>query len=224
MDLDALITRFRSLSGDSVSPYLWSSTDITAWLNEAVEEACIRKKLLFDKSTEAICQVAITAGTGVFDLDSSIIEVRHAYLVDSSDKVIPLAIYDREKVDRLDSDWRETTDEPDGVVFDDTAGELNYLPEADYTMYLEVYRIPTATEQMSEGTDSPVISSIHHVRLVDWALHVAYLHRDLDKKDQPNSDKALKRFELYFGLRPAANTAKRARANTPHRNKCVWRI
>jgi hypothetical protein len=227
MNLAELMAEFRADANDEEIPYLWSDDNLVAWANEAEEEACIRKNLIFDRTTEdvddvPVCKVAIFEGTGTFSLHESIVLVRNAYLVDASDEVIPLKIYDRFKVECLDDDWRTTSDEPTGIIFDDTGGELNCLPEAAYTLYLEVYRTPLTKMAAYSGAsiDSPEIAPRHHHYLLHWMLYRAYSKRDVDTFDPNRAAQEKREFEAYFGLRPAANARRRGMQNRPKRNRC----
>lgn len=224
MNLAELMELFRVKADDTIVPYLWKDNWLVTALQHAEIEAAIRAKLIFDKTTEAICQIAVTAATAVYDISPLIVQVQTAYLVDANDKVIPLEVYDRYEMNRLDDDWRTTEDEPTGLIVDDNQVELNCIPEADYTLYLEVYRLPVSPMSVYQGEsiDSPEISAKHHPRLIDWALYEGYLIPDSDTYDEKAANKALDRFEKYFGLRPKANTRKRQSANRPHRNKCWW--
>lgn len=320
MNLTTLLAEFRERAGDTETPYLWSDARATAWLNEAQDEAAIRKRLLFDRTTIALdTPVAdtYTAGSGSlangtyyyrvsafnesgetlahtessfattsggvnvtweavtgaqgykiygrstgaelymatvynvltweddgsvtpagalpssnttedvvkidvyegyprYNTHASIFEVVKARL-ESSGTFYDLKIYDREEMDRLNSEWRESEERPTGLFVDEGSIEFNTQVDADYTLWLEVYRRPL--NEIS-STVEPEIDARHHMRMIDWALYRAFGKRDVHTFDQDLSGQALRRFENYFGFRPQANMHKRLRANTPLRNKC----
>ena len=78
MTLAQLIAQFRREADDEVAPYLFSDAVVTDWLNEAVDEACVRSLLIKDWSTTAVCNIAITAGTSTYSTHPSIINITRA--------------------------------------------------------------------------------------------------------------------------------------------------
>ena len=50
MTLAQLIAQFRREADDAVAHYLFSDAAVTDWLNEAVDEACVRSLLIHDVS------------------------------------------------------------------------------------------------------------------------------------------------------------------------------
>lgn len=220
MDLDTLEARWREKIDDEETPYLFSSADFKTWINEAVDEACIRKLLIFDKTTEAVTQIAVVAATSAYSLHESVIKVEYAYLDDGSQKY-PLDIILRANMNDLSSTWRTDDERPDAIIIDDKKVELNSAVDASYTLYLEVYRTPVAgSTDMSDGADEPEIGSVHHKHLLDWPTHVALDNIDADSENQKYAYKALVRFERYFGKRPKVNMAKRT--SVPQQVKAWW--
>lgn len=51
MKVEDFIQEFRSTVMDNEVPYFWTSENIVRYLNEAVQEACERAKLIEDRST-----------------------------------------------------------------------------------------------------------------------------------------------------------------------------
>lgn len=217
MNLGQLEADFRIRTQDSALPYLWPHTEVAEWFNEAEREACIRGRLIFDK-TSGFTTIAIAADSDTtIDLDPSIIEIQYARLITSGGVSTKISPSDRTEQDRLDPDWRDNTDLPSAFIHDDKSIELNAIPEEAYTLKLETYRLPT--QDMSAEDDEPEISSVHHRHLVHWVLHRAYLKPDADGFDPGKAEKALAEFEAYFGPRPDAANQRRTNANRPHRNK-----
>lgn len=82
MNLKELRDRFRKRADDESQPYFWSDDNVDAKLNDAVAEAAVRARLIFDEGTP-ICQIPIVYGQAVYQCDPSIYEIMDAYIVSS---------------------------------------------------------------------------------------------------------------------------------------------
>lgn len=222
MDLTALIAQFRVDSDDTVVPPLASDTTVTAWLNEAQQEACIRARLIHDTSTAAVCNIAVTAPARVFTLHAAVIEVTRATFTptDSTDIQV-LHLTDTVELDRLYSDWRTRVELPRHAIQTDTTLRLGSIPDTDGTITLEAYRLPIKNIE-DETLDTPEIGAIHHRHLVQWAIHKHFSRPDADIHDPTRSDRALAEFTRVFGVRPDADNRKFTQANRPNCNKAIW--
>jgi len=218
MTLGELIATFRRDEDDNRVPYSWSDADITKWLNEAQEEACVRARLIFDDSS-AVTTASLAADANSVAVDASIIEISRANLVDAGDTVHFLWPSDRIEQDRRDPRWRETTGRPSAFIHNDKSVTFNRIAEADYTVRFEVYRLPSVP--LADAADEPEIAPVHHIRLVDWVRHKAYSIPDSDLVNAGTAQSALATFEDYFGPRPQANDSRARNANRPHRVK-AW--
>jgi hypothetical protein len=218
MTVAELETIFRSTSRDHSAPYNLSPSEFLRLLNEAEQEACERKNLIYDSSTSAVCQVAVVADDRILNTHAKILEVAKAYLVSGTDYYYMNNV-DQIEMDRVDPSWRETTDTPTRyIVWEDTI-ELNYASDASYTMYLEVYRLPLT--DMTAYTSSPEIATVHHLYLLDWVYSRYY---DIRKEEIYSPDLVAeheRRFTAYFGLKPTADRKRGQWTNRPQHNK-VW--
>ena len=222
MTLDDLIAQFRTDSDDSVAPYLASDVAVTSWLNEAEHEAAIRARLLSDVSTPAVCQVAVTAPTTVYQLHPAILDITYAQFTPTgSTTEYEVSIVDRVDQDRNRPGWRTTTDIPQQAIQTDTQIQLGCIPSSSGVLALEVNRLPLVNMEDSV-TESPEIGSIHHRHLVQWALHKHFARPDADVHDTGRSDKALAEFTRVFGLRPDADYRRATQANRQAHNKAYW--
>jgi hypothetical protein len=222
MTLEELIAQFRVDSDDLALPYLSDDTSVTIWLNEAETEAAIRSRLIHDVSTPAVCSIAVTAGTSVYPLHTSIFEITRAVFTPTgSTTESELYLTDRVEQDRLHSGWRTTSDVPREAIQTDTTLQLGCLPNTDGVITLEAYRLPLKNIE-DQSTESPEIGRIHHRHLVQWALHRCYARPDADLHDPGRSDKALMEFTRIFGIRPDADNRKFTQTNRPNCNKAIW--
>jgi hypothetical protein len=220
MTLAELIASFRADADDLVVPYLWSDADLKRWLNEAEQEACLRAKLLFDASTVAVCQIAIVAGTTSYALHTKVHDVEHARIIDANGTVTKLAILDRIELERIRPDWRYETRPPRALIRYDGRIEVDCIPDANYTLRLEVHRLPLV--DMTSDLHDPEIAAIHHRHLVNWMLHRAYAKPDSETRDPGKSARAEAEFTKVFGMRPDADLRRAQQANRPQFNKAVW--
>lgn len=221
MDLAALRAQFRADADDQVAnPYLFSDAQIASWLNEAVEEACIRASLLQEDEDAAVCTVAVTPGTASYPLHASVIDVTVASFTPTGGDRIDLELTDRIELDRLMPGWRTSTDDPAYLVQDDTKARIVPTPQAAGVLSIECVRLPL--EPMSGDSDEPEIAQIHHRQLVNWALFRAFSKPDSETIDPTRAAKGESAFVTYFGIRPDAEIRKTYRANRAHHNQAIW--
>jgi len=222
MMLTELIAQFRSDTFDLELPYLSSDVNVTAWLNEAETEACIRANLIHDDTTSSVCSIAVTAGVRNYALHASVIDItRASFTPTGSTTESILYLTDRVEMDRSYPDWRTLVDIPRQAIQTDTKLTLGCIPSTDGTLAIECYRLPLVNIEDQTG-DVPEIGRIHHRHLIQWALHRCYSRPDTEMFDHNKSATALAEFTRVFGLRPDADYRRAYQANRPHGNKPVW--
>jgi len=222
MELAELIAQFRVDADDLQPTYLSSDAAITAWLNEAEQEAAIRSSLIHDASTVAVCTIAVTAGVSTYPLHASIIDLtRAAFTPTGSTEEQKLYLTDHVELDRIYPTWRTYTDLPRYAMQTDTTLRLAAVPSTSGTIALECYRLPLKNIE-DQTNESPEIGRIHHRHLVQWALHRCYSRPDAEVHDPGRAALAEREFTRVFGLRPDASYRRDAQANRPHANKAVW--
>jgi len=216
MNLGQLIARCRTEAFDKVAPYLFSDEDWAMWLNEAEEEAVIRKQLLRVNDLT----IDITAGERSYDTDMNLYEIVYASLVYAGSTMLPwqIGITTAAEMDKIAPMWRSIPFRPTGIIHYDRTVETNCPPDTAYTLNIEGYRLPS--KQMASDSDSPEINDVHHRHLVKWALHRAYSIPDVEILDKDKSSRALAEFDDYFGHRPDADGRKSQNANQPQHNAC----
>lgn len=220
MNLGGLVERFRTDVDDKAIPYLWSDESVIAWLNDAVDEACQRKRLIFDKTSQQVCHIDVTPGVTVYPLHEAINELVFVSMTPPGDQPIKLGIVDSLYLDENSSDWRIRVNRPSNVIHHDTSLELDAIPDQAYSINLEVYRSPCS--KMKVDADKPEIHRLHHLRLLDWVKYCAYSIPDADAMNTDKASISYGMFEEYFGPRPDADQRKDQNSNRPHRVKCWW--
>lgn len=223
MDRQALISGFRVMSGDHGVPPLWSDESITDWLNEGERRAARAARLLFDRNTESVCQVALLPDVREYRLHPKIYDVEHIGLEKpnsngvrgkvSRDGELQWSIDNRPNL----SGWAtafDLTGDSDGGDARGMILRLDRKPaEAGGVLHLSVYRYPRY--DLEDDGDEPEIALRHHEHLIDWALFRAYSARDIEKTASARADRHKKAFEDYFGVLPDANVLRKQQRHRP---------
>lgn len=212
------IALYRERAKDNASPPLCEDNEILLFLNEAEQEAAKRARLLFDRTTEALCSIDVTSGTATYTLNALVHEVYYASFTDTGGLSQRLRIKDREEMDRILPDWRDMSESPRFLIVDENSVELVGNPNIDGTIDLEVYRLPLV--DIEEDTE-PEIAKGHHIKLLDWILYKAFSSPDADLGAPARAMYHKQEFEKYFGLPTDADRNRSGWRNRPQRNK-VW--
>ena len=222
MNLEQLIAQFRIDADDLVQPYLWPDDWVAPWLTEAVSEAAVRGRLLYEAADPAICEIAVTAGVATYPLHKSLYELEHlrfkATGSSTSDRV---HLKTREELDRIRPGWRDRSDsQPCFAIQDDTRITLVDRPSVAGTLYVEGYRLPLRA--LVNDNDKPEINEAHHRHLVHWALYRAFSKPDADGRDPGRAAAAEAAFTAYFGPLPDADLRRSTRHDEVQTNKSFF--
>lgn len=207
MDCNALIQLVRTTIDDKIEPYLVEDVTIVDYLNEAVQEACVRGRLLHRLGS----RVSVQADENHFILPDGIYEIEN---------VINHGV-------RLKQTSRETMDcesvgLPRHVHQTDTLVYLHPRPDRLMMFYVDGYAVPVGDELMADGEDSPVINEIHHRKLVSWVVHKLFEIPDTEIFDANKSARALAEFADYFGLSPDSDLRRITREDRPQTVTPFW--
>ena len=222
MDLGQLIRRFRIDATDLVpNPYLFADEWVMDWLNDAQREAAVRGRLIYEASSPAVCEVAVSVGVATYPLHASLYEIVEQSIKFAGDtRRYPLKLVSREDLNRLRPDWRDDAPgTPRYLIQDDTRFTLSPAPDRAAAVLLEGYRLP---KEITQEADKPEINAAHHVHLVHWALHRAFSRPDADTLDPQRAEKAEKEFTRYFGIRPDSDLRRATREDQDHSSKVYW--
>lgn len=223
MKVADFITEFRGIVQDNKVPPFWSSENIVHYLNEAVQEACERAKLIEDRTTPAVCSITLRAGESTYALHPSVFEIKRLAF-----RGKPLA---ETSVEGLDGDcpgWESQSGTPQSFIFEQGNGaqpprvRLVPTPTAADTIALTVHR--GAIKPLSADIDQakPEIHERFHDRLMDWVLHRAYLKQDADTFDPNKAAVSLGLFVQSFGARSDANVQRKQRDRRPPLVRSNW--
>lgn len=194
---------FRSDVSDVAAPYLWSDTEVYAYMNDAYF-MFVRNTFGVSDVTSSITEVSVTAGEKYSDLDSRILKIRSAKLVTANR---PLKIFnlsdDTPPVNDYGIKWYNSGDE-------NTVGQVRYMvigeeddlcrwvqiPDADDTVQLSVFRLPL-NEISGPSDEFKDIRSQHHFHLLKWMKHLAYAKQDAETFNKEKSEAMKAEFEEY---------------------------
>lgn len=212
MQLSQLINRFRVEANDKVAPYFIEDEDVIAWLNDAVNEACIRGRLLHESNVS----ISVQDTKSIYSLSKSIYEItRICFIANNGEQSNFLKLVSTGELDRIYcNDWANKKGQPEYAVQTDTKIRLVPQPDSNGILQIEGYRVPLSL--MSSDSDEPEINQIHHVQLIQWVLHKAFSVVDAEFFDPNRSALAEQAFTDYFGMRPDSDLRRITREDIPH--------
>lgn len=208
MNLDDLIRAYRDRMDDHAVPPLHSDPQCTAFFNDAVRQASIRKRLILDRNNEECCLAPVAAGQVEVELHKRVLAIRSARW---SASTTPLQLTTLKVMDRDCPEWPST---PNGVptrlIVDAQSGSVVLWPAPALAGQLSfaVWRAPLDIEEMADGQDEPLIDEAWHADLLDWAEHLGCLTKDGEAGDPARSAAAEGRFTAKFGRLPSAHEIK----------------
>lgn len=204
MTLRDLIKRCRQETQDLSPKFLWRDEEWIDYLNESVDEACIRSRLIENEAIE----LSATAGDPYVELPEYAWSIQRVTF--SGRKLLLL---DKQMLDESEGEaWEERTGTPIGCY--EVGGQLRLYPIPDADGEIKVHAFCTPESPMTGDGDEPEgVKSRLQGKLTDWALHLAYSKKDADTFDGQQADKYEAEFEKTFGPRPDEKAMRRLRIN-----------
>jgi len=200
---------------DRATPPLFSNEEWKDALNDAINEACIRARLIENE------EIALRNGAG---------SRRYAVIPDHVWRIEnvrfngrKLLLVDKTMLDASEGEqWEErTADVP--IACYEISGKLRFYPIPDTVGDIRVHGFCTPEKPLEDDDDEPEsIRSRLHVKLIDWALHCLYSKKDADLYDGVQADKYEAAFERTFGPRPDEKAMRRLRINVKHRTRGAY--
>ena len=190
MNSTTLLDHWRTQVFDTREPYLWTDTEIFAWMNEAQQMFCRLTQGISDSRTESVCAVPVVSGEATASVSNKIRRFRKASLASTGEWLDIVNIDDQPKLDATQG--RVTT-----MVIGLEPGLVRWVhvPKENDTVNLLLVRLPLA-DISTTGQDLE-IESIHHLALCDWITFRAYSKHDTETQQNPEAQTALKAFEAY---------------------------
>ena len=223
MQVKDFIRNFRTATGDEKDPPFWADEVIVGYLNEAVQEACERAKLIEERLNPQICSVQVVPGEATCALHASIFEIKRVTLQGR-----PLHETSTERLDMTQPGWELRKGRPCWFLFEQANGvqsprlRLVPTPVEVETIALTVFRGALKPIDPCDLNARPELHERFHLRLVDWMLHRAYLQQDAEIFNETKAATSLGQFEHAFGERPDANVQRKQRDHRPKVVRYRW--
>ena len=218
--LAELRSRFRLRTLDIVKSlnddpgYLWSDAELNSYYNESVNEAASRAQLLYDQTTEEICNIPVLADVATYPLDPCIIELASVKLdsrIASGTGKLDHAT--RDELDEHRPGWEVQSGQVTHYLDDTTSIQLWRIPAQADLLRLAVYRLPLSP--MVDDRDEPEIQDRWHDGLDYWAFHLAFQRQNAETYNPKLAMDYEMEFERRFGRRRDANVLRKQRDRKP---------
>jgi len=223
MTIDDFINAFRTAVHDKADPPFWGSEEIVGFLNEAVQEACERAKLIEDRTTGAVCTLSVVTDQDTYPLHPSVLEIKRATI--GGRVMCETSV---EAQDEVSMNWEQRSGRPRSFIFEPASGarapQLRLLPKPSGpgTVSLTVYRGALKPLNACSKGESPEIPARFHTRLMHWMMYRAHLKQDADAFDTVKAGEHLALFEQAFGSRADANVQRKHRDRRPPIVRYRW--
>jgi hypothetical protein len=200
MNLPELIELFRARAHDEAIPYLWQDTEVFHYAVSAQDELVRRMGGIADASVGTpaagrINDLALATGNPYTAVSQYILKFRRARLITAAREISFANLSD------LNVTWFEdygitSVDDLD----DDRTGDVDYVrwfdvPNVADTCRIWFYRLPYP--RLDDDNDTLEVGEEHHIHLVDYMLHLAYLKPDEEIYDARKSAIHKASFEEY---------------------------
>ena len=221
MDSTALMEAFRAEVRDEVYPYLWSSSEVYSYIDDAQKMFCRLQGGIADSSSP-LAYAHAHAGDKYVDISPKILKLREARRRHDGYELEILNFEDLQS--RLSpDDYGQRSgfrlDESQGPVvalvvgMDTNKARLLHIPQDDLTIDLIVYRLPATT---ISGTGQALeIDERHHRHLLLWMKYLAHQKQDAETYDRGRAEEFRAAFLAYCDL------AKAEREKREHKYRTV---
>lgn len=136
--LQQIIDDFREMFDDKGTPPLWSDAVLQAYANEAQLEAARRARLIEDRDTVAVCQVAVSTATDVYALDPRIIRLRRVKLASQDQRLQKM---DERVLDRMLPSWESLDAAPPEGWIPWGSNQIRLVPAPDVADTINLWTI-----------------------------------------------------------------------------------
>lgn len=210
MTFAELIAAFRQRVDDLEGKKLWSDNEAKSLINEAYYEAVERSQGISDES-----RVSLRAGKSVYTVANAL---RIEWVLINGESLL---LFYRDSAGNEGATWRDDAiRRPTRALVRENEMRVWPIPDQAYSALVGYRRLPLSP--LINDTDTPELAARFHLRLLDWAFHLAYDKRDADAEDKMLAEKYAARFTESFG--PRLTLAQQsARSDTRlHTTKSSW--
>ena len=217
-----LLGAWRSTIVDDAEPYLWTDEEAYRYADSAYR-MFVRLIGGIHDFTSSVTLVPVVAGEALATVDRSILRFDSAHRVSDGRDISILNWTDRNTMRKDDYGFSKN------LYTDATPGEVRYMvvgnqtgivkwvqvPVVDDEVQLQVYRLPLA--RITDGTHTlDEVDEDHHIHLIEWMNHLAFLKRDSECYDKGMSDDAADRFRSYCAQCKAEADRYRSKVHVTH--------
>lgn len=207
-----LRAQLRNRLDDLSGKRLWSDAELDGLINEAYFEAVERSHMLRDTVT-----IALVAGQSAYIVTGAL----RIDAVRVTGQRYPLAVRNEFDLDRETPAWRtRPAGTPEIYLPNEDRLTIWPAPQSAGTMQVDVRRMPLAL--LEADGDEPEIPARYHLRMLDWALHLAYDKRDADGNDPGRAELYARRFTESFGERLTAKQQRGRADGRKHVTRTSW--
>lgn len=199
---------------DSDADSRWKDAELVGYLNRAVDEACLRARLIEDTGKSPWGKISIVADKAEYEIDPRVLRIRRAKLASDTQ---PLSKVGYSDLDYKNSDWEVEKGDPLFYIQDFGGNKIRLapIPSAADTLTLTVQRTQSDPLSVEELDCEPEIPVQFHYELLDYVYHLCYRRRDDDTYDPQQASDHLRAFDSKFGQRPTAEDITTIRREWP---------
>lgn len=203
----ALLARFRTEMRDEVAPYLWSDSEIYAFMDQAQKDFCRYTGGIAD-----ILSVSLVASTSTYSVNPNILKIEYASRTSDDVEVALINIGDI-----ASGAYKLNTDEGtvEAVLTDVGTDEIRCIPvpSASDTLSMIVKRMPLT--DIDAGGDTIEIPEHHQPHLVSGMAYYAHRKQDAETFDRERAERYMQTFLQY------CDRAKAERERREHKPRAV---
>ncbi len=176
-----LFDAFRGDVVDTAKPYLWTDDEVVRYANDAYRMFTRLTGGIADISSDATV-IDLTVGEDIYDLHPSILKIMDATLdSDGSDITV---------ISGLDQPNLFSTGQQRGKC------KVIQIPVVADTLLLSIYRLPLV-HIVDDTHDLAEVDEDHHLHLLLWMKHLAYMKQDAETFDKTKSTDMEQAFRNY---------------------------
>ena len=200
-----LFDAFRSDVVDTAKPYLWTDDEVVRYADDAYWMFTRFTGGISDISSDAT-SISLSTGTDSYDLHPSILRIMDATLASDGSAIEVINGTDLPNLFSNATDYGQlrtlSRNNTPGVVRWLLTGQQRdkckviQIPVVDDTLYLSIYRTPLA-HITDESHDLGEVDEDHHLHLLLWMKHLAYMKQDAETFDKTKSADMEQAFRNY---------------------------
>ena len=206
-DVSDIVTDWTTIDEDDLAAnqFLWTNEELVGYINEAQIEAARRSLLIQDVTT-----ISITNGVAEYALPSTVLKIKQAILSSNGKEIFPRELMDFSGM----QNWTTLEGTPIYYIKDWTTGyiRLYRTPDADNTLTLYIYRLPTTTLSWDNSDASFEIQDQYIIPMLDYAAYKAYNKQDSDTFDPAIGARFLAKFTQEFQSTSAYSEIRKSRS------------